>query len=150
MIELLARIESREPFFSYKLARDYMFAYLWGSSEKATSIVTSETLASTSARARAGRPPGPSSSVSIDLITGCHSGYASASAATSKQRSRSAAISIVPSPPKSVIMLMQFGGPSHIDTFDMKPDAIAEVRGEFRPVRSRLPGAVVIVVGEQD
>jgi len=40
---------------------------------------------------------------------------------------------------KSVILLFQWGGPSHHETFDMKPDAPAEVRGEFRPIRSKLP-----------
>lgn len=46
-------------------------------------------------------------------------------------------------PAKSVIFLHQFGGPSHHDTFDMKPDAPAEVRGQYRPIRSSAPGIVV-------
>jgi uncharacterized protein (DUF1501 family) len=41
---------------------------------------------------------------------------------------------------KSIIMVYLHGGPSHIDTFDMKPDAPAEFRGEFRPIRTRVPG----------
>jgi Protein of unknown function (DUF1501)/Protein of unknown function (DUF1549) len=32
------------------------------------------------------------------------------------------------------------GGPSHIDTFDMKPAAPAEIRGEFRPIATNVPG----------
>src|SRR5262249_18514677 len=44
---------------------------------------------------------------------------------------------------KSVIFLHQFGGPSHHDTFDMKPDAPEQVRGQYRPVRSSAPGVVV-------
>src|SRR5262249_37939601 len=32
------------------------------------------------------------------------------------------------------------GGPSHIDTFDMKPNAPVEIRGEFRPIQTSLPG----------
>src|SRR5262245_22713336 len=44
---------------------------------------------------------------------------------------------------KNVILLYLFGGPSHLDTLDMKPDAPAEVRGDFRPIRSRLPGCDV-------
>lgn len=44
---------------------------------------------------------------------------------------------------KNVILLYPFGGPSHLETFDMKPDAPPEVRGPFRPIRSRLPGADV-------
>ena len=44
---------------------------------------------------------------------------------------------------KSVIMLFQFGGPSHLDTFDPKPDAAAEVRGEFKTLKTRTPGLSV-------
>ena len=32
------------------------------------------------------------------------------------------------------------GGPSHIDTYDMKPDAPAEMRGPFRPIQTNVPG----------
>src|SRR5262245_5552483 len=41
---------------------------------------------------------------------------------------------------KACILLYLYGAPSQIETFDMKPDAPVEVRGEFRPIRSRLPG----------
>jgi hypothetical protein len=41
---------------------------------------------------------------------------------------------------KSVIFMMLFGGPSQLETFDMKPDAIDEIRGPFRPTPSRTPG----------
>jgi hypothetical protein len=41
---------------------------------------------------------------------------------------------------KSVIMICLGGGPSHIDTYDMKPDAPAEYRGEFKPAPSKVPG----------
>lgn len=44
---------------------------------------------------------------------------------------------------KAVIFLHQFGGPSHHDTFDMKPDAPAEIRGEFKPIKSTAPGLPV-------
>src|SRR5437870_2022677 len=44
---------------------------------------------------------------------------------------------------KNVILLYLFGGPSHLDTLDMKPNAAAEVRGELKPIRSRLPGCDV-------
>jgi hypothetical protein len=44
---------------------------------------------------------------------------------------------------RSVIFLHQYGGPSHLDTFDMKPDAPAEVRGQYRPIASTLPGVPV-------
>src|SRR5437867_1979231 len=41
---------------------------------------------------------------------------------------------------KSVIMICLGGGPSHVDTYDMKPDAPAEIRGEFRPIKTKVPG----------
>src|SRR6266436_2933157 len=35
------------------------------------------------------------------------------------------------------------GGPPHTDMFDMKPDAPAEYRGEFKPIQSKVPGLQV-------
>jgi hypothetical protein len=41
---------------------------------------------------------------------------------------------------RSCILLFYYGGPSHLDTWDMKPDAPAEIRGEFRPAATTVPG----------
>jgi hypothetical protein len=41
---------------------------------------------------------------------------------------------------KSIIMLWLWGGPSHMETFDLKPDAPREYRGEFRPIPTKVPG----------
>lgn len=41
---------------------------------------------------------------------------------------------------KSCIVLWMTGGPSHLDTFDLKPEARAEIRGEFRPIATSVPG----------
>jgi hypothetical protein len=41
---------------------------------------------------------------------------------------------------KSVIMVHLSGGPSHLDMYDMKPDAPREYRGEFSPIRTNVPG----------
>lgn len=41
---------------------------------------------------------------------------------------------------RACILIFYYGGPSHIDTFDMKPNAPAEVRGEFRPIATSIPG----------
>jgi hypothetical protein len=41
---------------------------------------------------------------------------------------------------KSVIMIHLSGGPSHLDMYDLKPGAPAEYRGEFRPIKTRVPG----------
>ena len=42
--------------------------------------------------------------------------------------------------PKSCILLWMSGGPSHIDTFDPKPDAPENIRGEFRPIETSVSG----------
>jgi hypothetical protein len=41
---------------------------------------------------------------------------------------------------KSCIMLFLAGGPSHLDMWDMKPDAPPEIRGEFKPIATSVPG----------
>ncbi|MDZ4685582.1 MAG: DUF1501 domain-containing protein, partial [Planctomycetaceae bacterium] len=56
---------------------------------------------------------------------------------------------------KSVIMIWMRGGPSHIDSFDMKPNAPAEVRGEFRPIPTNVPGIQIcehmpLLAGDMD
>ncbi len=55
--------------------------------------------------------------------------------AASEQNSRRAA-----GRAKSVILFNLLGGPSHMDMFDMKPDAPVEVRGEFQPIDTSLAG----------
>jgi len=45
--------------------------------------------------------------------------------------------------PKSMILVFLTGAPSHLDTFDMKPEAPAEIRGEFKPIATKLPGVHV-------
>src|SRR6185312_7573381 len=41
---------------------------------------------------------------------------------------------------KSVLLVNLTGGLSHIDSLDMKPEAPAEIRGEFKPVPTAVPG----------
>src|SRR5262249_33121652 len=41
---------------------------------------------------------------------------------------------------RAVIMVWLEGGPSHIDMYDLKPDAPEEVRGPFKPIRTNVPG----------
>jgi hypothetical protein len=43
-------------------------------------------------------------------------------------------------PIRSCIFIFYFGGPSHLDTFDMKPEAPVEVRGEFQSIETSVPG----------
>jgi hypothetical protein len=42
--------------------------------------------------------------------------------------------------PSSCILIWMDGGPTHFETFDPKPDAPAEIRGEFEPISTKLPG----------
>ena len=41
---------------------------------------------------------------------------------------------------KSCIFVLLCGGPSHVDTWDMKPDAPASIRGPYRPIATKVPG----------
>lgn len=47
------------------------------------------------------------------------------------------------SPQKSVIMVYLPGGPSHMDMYDLKPEAPVEFRGEFRPIPTNVPGVQI-------
>lgn len=44
---------------------------------------------------------------------------------------------------RSIILLWLWGGPSHMETFDLKPDAPSEYRGEFRPIATNVPGLAI-------
>lgn len=46
-------------------------------------------------------------------------------------------------PLKACVIVFYYGGPSHLDTYDLKPDAPAEVRGEFKPISTSVPGLFV-------
>ena len=43
-------------------------------------------------------------------------------------------------PIRACILIFYYGGPSHIDTYDLKPEAASEVRGEFKPISTVVPG----------
>src|SRR5262245_15474074 len=43
-------------------------------------------------------------------------------------------------PARDLVMIHMSGGPSHVDTWDPKPDAPAEIRGEFKPIGTNVPG----------
>ncbi|HEV7224510.1 MAG TPA: DUF1501 domain-containing protein [Pirellulales bacterium] len=60
-------------------------------------------------------------------------------------RAAQAAASSAPSPARirSCILLFYYGGPSHLDTYDLKPEAPAEVRGSFKGISSSVPGLTV-------
>lgn len=47
---------------------------------------------------------------------------------------------VAPAPDTSVIFVWLPGGPPHMETYDMKPDAPADYRGEFKPIPTNVPG----------
>ena len=47
-------------------------------------------------------------------------------------------------PKRSVIYLFLSGGLGQHDSFDMKPEAVAEIRGEFNPISTRTPGVQIV------
>jgi hypothetical protein len=53
------------------------------------------------------------------------------------------AASAANAPVKSVIYIFLSGGLSQIDSFDLKPAAPAEIRGEFKPIKTRTPGVEI-------
>jgi hypothetical protein len=55
-------------------------------------------------------------------------------------RARAAAKPGGPTKVKNCILIWLAGGPSHLDTFDPKPGAAADVRGEFKPIATSVPG----------
>jgi len=55
-------------------------------------------------------------------------------------RQRTCAAGETSSRPKALIMICLFGGPPHTDTYDLKPDAPAEYRGELKPIPTNVPG----------
>ncbi|MBC8354200.1 MAG: DUF1501 domain-containing protein [Planctomycetes bacterium] len=44
---------------------------------------------------------------------------------------------------RACIVVFYYGGPSHLDTFDVKPNAPSEVRGEFKPIATSVPGVSI-------
>ena len=73
-----------------------------------------------------------------DLLRMRANGSAGASPSPSPRRPRSTF-----GRAKSCIVIFNYGGPSHIDTFDLKPDAPAEIRGEFQPIATSVPGVSI-------
>ncbi len=53
---------------------------------------------------------------------------------------RSQALASARRPIKGVIMVLLPGGPSHLDMYDLKPEAPPEIRGEFQPIATNTPG----------
>ncbi len=44
---------------------------------------------------------------------------------------------------RACILIYHYGGPSHLDVWDLKPDAPPEIRGEFKPIATSVPGVSI-------
>ena len=69
--------------------------------------------------------------------------YSALAAGLNQSRSLHASPIAVANPIRACIFLMHYGGPSHLDTWDMKPQAPSEVRGEYRSIATSVPGRFV-------
>jgi hypothetical protein len=58
-------------------------------------------------------------------------------------RARAFGDGVATMPAKSAIMIYLPGGPSHMDMYDLKPEAPAEFRGEFKPIATNVPGVQI-------
>jgi hypothetical protein len=60
-----------------------------------------------------------------------------------RAQANSSVPAVAPKSIRSCILIFYYGGPSHLDTFDLKPNAPQEVRGEFKPIATSVPGVQV-------
>jgi hypothetical protein len=73
----------------------------------------------------------------IGLGTLLGGGLATALRAQASEGSKPSAVA------KSCILIWMDGGPTHYETFDPKPGAPSEIRGEFKPLSTKVPGIIV-------
>src|SRR3954468_23274431 len=79
--------------------------------------------------------------IEIGYSTMLGTGLAALGAAGARAAETSAGARAATAPrAQAVLFLFLFGGPSHLDTFDPKPHAPAEYRGEFAPISTTVPG----------
>ncbi len=81
--------------------------------------------------------PGRRPVISRRNFLGCASSGAAGFALCGTQAVESSESHPQAPPPGSVILINNYGGPSHLDLFDMKPDARREIRGPFQPIPTK-------------
>ena len=95
------------------------------------------------ARTRRGQPRA-SRRAFLDLSIGAGIGGGLSLSLGGLLRARVAGAEVaVPRPIRACILLFWYGGPSHLDTFDMKPSAPADIRGEFASISTAVPGVQI-------
>jgi hypothetical protein len=75
----------------------------------------------------------------LTLADGFRARAAASSKAASRQKSPAGSFGKA----KACILIFNYGGPSHLDIWDLKPDAPKEIRGEFKPAATFVPGIVI-------
>jgi hypothetical protein len=78
--------------------------------------------------------------IEVGYSTALGAGIAALSGPSASAAERSATLA---PKAKSVLFLFLFGGPSQLDTFDLKPEAPAEIRGDFKPIATTVSGLTV-------
>jgi hypothetical protein len=81
--------------------------------------------------------------IEIGYSTMLGTGLAALGMGGARAAETTAAGAVVTPRAKSVLFLFLFGGPSHLDTFDPKPEAPAEYRSEFAPIGTAVPGVQI-------
>lgn len=90
------------------------------------------------------RPPAFSRRGFLDLSVGGAFGGGLGLSLGGLLRARNAGAAVATHRPiRACILLFWYGGPSHLDTFDMKPSAPADIRGEFAPISTAVPGVQI-------
>src|SRR6266480_3654816 len=84
--------------------------------------------------------PGPQARDGMSRRSGLQIGGLALGGMTLPEILRAEAGSGQRNPARGIIMVLLPGGPTHIDMFDLKPDAPPEIRGEFRPIATNVPG----------
>jgi hypothetical protein len=74
------------------------------------------------------------------FLTAGAAGFAALSLPTILQQEANGAVKEKAGKIRNCITIFLVGSPGHIDTWDMKPDAPAEVRGKFKPISTKVPG----------
>ena len=90
------------------------------------------------------RPPAMSRRGFLDLSVGGAAGGGLGLTLGGLLRARVAGAELaVARPIRACILLFWYGGPSHLDTFDMKPSAPADIRSEFAPISTAVNGVQI-------
>lgn len=78
--------------------------------------------------------------IAMSRREGLRAGFLALGGLTLSQLLRLQAQAAAPKKDTAVLLVFVHGGPSHLETYDMKPQASAEIRGPFMPISTKVPG----------